>query len=122
MSDKGQEFNAKVVRKLMEKRDIMYFPTQNETKASVSERAIKTIKTKLYRYFTHKDEYSYLPILQSKSYSYNHTYHRTIGMTPAYVEDNNEEEARLSTYFAQNLEATSQTSNSGHSNTKLMIT
>ena len=80
----------------------MYFPTQNETKASVSEREIKTIKTKLYRYFNYKDEYSYLPILQSISYSYNHTYHRTIGMTPASVKDDNEEEARLSTYFAQN--------------------
>ena len=102
LSDKGQEFNAKVVQTLMEKRDIMYFPTQNETKASVSERAIKTIKTKLYRYFNYKDEYSYLPILQSIAYSYNHTYHRTIGMTPASVKDDNEEEARLPTYFAQN--------------------
>ena len=80
----------------------MYFPTQNETKASVSERAIKTIKTKLYRYFTHKDEYCYLLILQSIAYSYNHTYRRTIGMTPANVIDNNEIEARLATYLAQN--------------------
>ena len=101
----------------MAKRDIIYFPTQNETKAYVSERAIKTIKTKLYRYFTHKDEYCYLPILQSIAYSYNHTYHKTIDMTPANVKDNNEVEARLSTYLAQNPR-----SNSGHSNTKLMIT
>ena len=31
VSDKGQEFNAKVVQTLIEKRDIVYFSTQNET-------------------------------------------------------------------------------------------
>ena len=106
----------------MAKRDIIYFPTQNETKAYVSERAIKTIKTKLYRYFTHKDEYCYLPILQSRAYSYNHTYHRTIGMTPANVKDNNEVEASYLHTLHKTAEAASQTSISGHSNTKLMIT
>ena len=35
-------------------------------------------------------------------YIYNHTYHRTIGMSPSEVNDKNQEELRLSTYFAQN--------------------
>lgn len=91
----GQEFKAKKVQALMKKEDVHYFPTQNETKASTSERAILTIKTR-------KEDHSYLPVLQDIVSSYNHTYHRTSGMAPADVKDGNQEEERLATYFAQN--------------------
>ena len=101
VSDKGQEFRAHVVQRLMKQYGILYFPTQNETKASVSERAIKTIKTKISRYFTYTDDYSYLPILQDITDSYNGTYHRTIGTTPSDVTENNEEAVHLSTYLSR---------------------
>ena len=86
----------------MKKEEIHYFPTQNETKASTSERAILTIKTRLHRYFSHEDTATYLPVLQDIADSYNHTYHRTIGMRPADAKDKNQEEVRLATYFARN--------------------
>lgn len=85
----------------MKKNSVRYFPTQNETKASTSERAILTIKSRLTRYFTYKDDFSYLPVLQDIAESYNKTYHRTIGMKPADVKQDNEEQVRLATYFAQ---------------------
>ena len=85
----------------MKKNDVAYFPTQNETKASVSERVIKTIKSKFSRYLTFEDEYTYLPILQDIVQSYNKTFHRTIGTAPINVNANNEEEIRISTYFSQ---------------------
>ena len=85
----------------MKRHDILYFPTQNETKASTSERAILTIKMRLRRWFTFKEDYTYIPFLQQFADSYNRTFHRTIGMAPTSVKDSNEEEARLSTYFSQ---------------------
>ena len=85
----------------MMENDVRYFATQNETKASTSEIAIKTIKTQLYRYFPKIDNYSYIDVLQSIADSYNKTYHRTIGAPPADVKGNNAEEVRLSTYFAR---------------------
>ena len=88
----------------MKKQAIIYFPTQNETKASTSERAILTIKMRRSRYFTFKDEYYYLPVLQDIAKSYNNTYHRTIGTTPTDVKSGNEEEIRLSTCFTQKKE------------------
>ncbi|WAR29497.1 YMD3-like protein [Mya arenaria] len=100
--EESQEFKAKKVQDLMKKDEIHYFPTQNETKASTSERAILTIKTRLMRYFSYKETSSFLPVLQDIAENYNNTYHRTIGMTPADVKDGNQEEVRLSTYFAQN--------------------
>ncbi|WAQ93904.1 YMD3-like protein [Mya arenaria] len=93
----GKEFKAKLVQNLTPKLDVHYFPTQNKTKASTSERAILTIKQKLYRYITHKDNYSNLP-----SDSYNNNYGRTIAMRPANAKGNKQEEVRLATYFAQN--------------------
>jgi len=98
----GQEFKAKKVQDLMKREEILYFPTQNETKASTSERAILTIKTRLNCYFSYEDTATYLPVLQDVADSYNHTYHRTIRMRPADVKDSNQEEVRIATYLAQN--------------------
>ncbi|WAQ94829.1 YMD3-like protein [Mya arenaria] len=91
----GQEFKAKRVQDVVRKFDVHYFPTQNETKASTSERAILTIKQKLYRYFNHKDNYNYISVLQNIADSYNNTYHGTIDMQPADVKENNQEECLL---------------------------
>jgi len=86
----------------MKKEEIHYFPTQNETKASTSERAILTIKTRLMRYLSYMETSTFLPVLQDIADSYNHTYHSTIGMKPSDVKDTNQEDVRLATYFAQN--------------------
>ena len=98
----GQEFRAKLVQDLMKKYNVLYSPTQNETKASTSERAVLTIKSRIMRYLTYKDNNTYLPIIDGIDESYNQTFHRTIGMRPASVKDANQEEVRLATYFAQN--------------------
>ncbi|XP_053380166.1 uncharacterized protein LOC123555679 [Mercenaria mercenaria] len=96
----SQEFRAIPVQTLMKKHCVIYSPTQNETKSSTAERANLTIRSKIIRYFTYKDDYNYIPILEDIADSYNQTIHRTIGMAPADVNDANEEEVRLSTYFA----------------------
>ena len=60
----GQKFRAKVVQALLEDYSTIYSPTQNETKASISVRAIKSIKMRIICYLTYKDDYNYLPVLQ----------------------------------------------------------
>ncbi|XP_053388825.1 uncharacterized protein LOC123538029 [Mercenaria mercenaria] len=102
ITDKGQEFRAKSVQDLMKKYNVLYSPTQNETKASTSERAVLSLKSRIMRYLTYKDNYTYLPVLSAISVSYNNSYHRTIETTPASVKDTNKEEVRLATYFVQN--------------------
>ncbi|WAR29498.1 hypothetical protein MAR_003066 [Mya arenaria] len=78
----------------MREYDVRFFSDPKQNKASTSERAILTIKRRLYRYFTHNDSYSYLPVSQDIAYSYNHTYRRTIGMPPSDVTDTNQEETQ----------------------------
>ena len=89
-TDRGQEFKAKTVQTLLKKWYITHLLTNNETKAAVAERVLKTIKTRLYRYFTHKQSYEYVDHLQKFAASYNQTYHRTIGMAPSKVDKNKE--------------------------------
>jgi hypothetical protein len=50
MTDQGTEFLNKHFRALM-KEDIELYNTYNETKASIVERLIRTLKTKMWRFF-----------------------------------------------------------------------
>ncbi|XP_062619356.1 uncharacterized protein LOC134280919 [Saccostrea cucullata] len=82
--------------------NIEHFYSQNtEVKANYAERAIKTIKTKMYRYMTFKQSQRYIDRLQEFAQSYNKTYHRTIDTEPELVRPNNEEEVRVSTFLSR---------------------
>ena len=98
-SDQGQEFRATVVRNLMNSNNIKQLFTQNENKASISERVLKTAKSKIIRYLTHRNTFKYIDQLQNFADGYNKTIHNTIDMAPSDVTKNNEEEVRISTYL-----------------------
>ena len=100
-TDKGQEFRAKTVASLMNSLGIRQMFAQNEKKAAVSERAIKTIKSKIFRYMTYKNSFKYINNLQEFADSYNKSTHRTIDMAPKTVNKTNEEDIRLNMYFSQ---------------------
>jgi hypothetical protein len=63
-----------------------FFTTYNEeTKASIVESFSKTLKTKMWTYFTHRETLTYVDVLSEMVASYDHTVHRTIGIPPAEV-------------------------------------
>ena len=76
-TDKGKEFYNKSVKGLIE-----IYSTENEEKSSVVERWIRTMKEKMWKYFTDNNTYTYIDILQDLVRDYNNTKHRTINMTP----------------------------------------
>ena len=76
---------------LMSKEGIKHFSTSGDTKASVVERFNRTLKQRLYRYFTVKNTLQYVPVLQSLVKGYNRTYHRSIKMAPDQVTLENSE-------------------------------
>ena len=108
-TDRGQEFRARQVQTLLRSRNIKHLLTNNETKAAVAERVLKTIKTRIYRYFTYKQSYSYADKLQSFADSYNETYHRTIGMSPSTVTKNKETGIWWRMYWPKKTEVSSKT-------------
>ena len=66
------------------------FTTYNETKASIVERFNRTLKTKMWKYFTANNTLKYVDILQKLVKSYNHSRHRSIGMRQVDVNKSNE--------------------------------
>ena len=59
--------------------------TFNKTKASIVERWIRKLKTKMWRYFTANITMRYIDMLQDLLYSYNHSMDHIIKKKPANV-------------------------------------
>ena len=49
------------------------------------ERFNRTLKTRMWKYFTSKNTLVYIDILQDIVHGYNNSYHRSIGQSPASV-------------------------------------
>ena len=85
-TDRGTEFTNRVFQKFLKENDVHHFSTYNdETKASIVERFNRTLKSKMWKYFTHREVLTYEDVLPDLVESYNRTYHRTIGMAPSEV-------------------------------------
>ena len=85
-TDKGTEFTNRVFQKFLRENDVHFFTTYNEeTKASIVERFNRTLKTKKWKYFTHRETLTYVDVLSEMVASYNHIVHITIGIQPAEV-------------------------------------
>jgi hypothetical protein len=68
-TDKGQEFRSQLVVSFETETD-RTFVQNTEIKANYVERLIKTIKLKMYRYFTYAQSYNYIGELQKFAGSY----------------------------------------------------
>ena len=89
-TDRGTEFLNHLVQKYLKNQEVIHFVTNNMVKANYAERVIKTLKRKIFMYFTKKQTYHYSDHLQDFVTSYNTTYHRSIKMRPADVNKENE--------------------------------
>ena len=86
--DKGREFYNRSIKPWLEKNDIEMHSTHNEGKSVVTERFIRTIKNKIYKYMNSISKNVYIDKLHDIVNGYNNTYHRTIKMKPIDVKDN----------------------------------
>ena len=82
-TDEGKEFCNQFFQNLLKQQNIHHFSTHEDVKASIIERFNRTIKSKLYRYFTAANTLKYVDVLPKLVYQYNHTSHRSIRATPA---------------------------------------
>jgi hypothetical protein len=78
-SDKGTEFLNSIFQSMLKRHDVKFYTSENEDiKAVVVERFNRTLKSKMYRYFTHTNTRRYVDVLLDLLNSYNRTYHRSI--------------------------------------------
>ena len=85
--DKGKEFYNQHVKKLLDSDNITMYSTENEEKSTVVERWNRTMKNKMYKYFTTNMTRTYIDVLPEMVDKYNRTKHRSIGMTPFEASD-----------------------------------
>ena len=109
-TDKGTEFYNARVKEFLKSKGVKLFSTENETKASVVERFNRTLKTKMWRYFTANATYNYSDVLQDFVSAYNGARHRSIGRPPDTVTENNELEVWKTLYGRRRRDRTPKSS------------
>lgn len=89
-TDQGKEFFNSKFNELMQKYSINHYNTFSCKKAAIAERVIRTVKERLFKYFSLNGSYNWVDILPQIVSNYNNTKHRTINMKPIDVCKENE--------------------------------
>ena len=99
-TDSGKEFFNYDCTKIFDSYGINHYavPTKSKFKASVVERAIRTIKSRLQRYFHKHKTNKWVDIIQQFVKNYNNTPHRSHGLKPLEVSDENREKVYKKLY------------------------
>ena len=97
--DKGREFYNENVKSLVE-----LYSTENEEKSSVVERWIRTMKERMWKYFTDNNTNHYVDVLPDLVNGYNNTRHSSIKMTPVEASKKKNELTVWRTLYPDHLE------------------
>ena len=90
-TDKGTEWLNSKFQTMLRRHDIKFYTSENDDiKAALVERFNRTLKSRMWRYFTYANTRRYLEVLPDIVHSYNNTYHRSVGMKPSEVKPENE--------------------------------
>lgn len=88
-TDNGTEFYNKDFQQLMKQYNINHYSTFSNLKASIAERAIRSLKNLLWKQFSLQGSYKWLKILPEIVQKYNNSKHSTTGAIPSTVNDKN---------------------------------
>ena len=89
ITDEGLEFYNSNVREVLDKYAIHHYSIKTKMKASIVERANRTLKGRLEKYFQTNKTKRWVDVLQDIVSNYNNTPHSSIGMAPSKVNDSN---------------------------------
>lgn len=97
-TDQGKEFENKHIAELFREHNIELFSVKSAYKAAMVERFNRTLKTKLWRYFTMSLKEKWTDVLQDVVSSYNKSVHRMIQRRPVDITAENSGELREEVY------------------------
>ena len=105
MTDGGLEFFNSSVRKVFDSYGINHYktPTKTKWKASMAERVIRTLKSRLERYFKVNDTKKWVSVLDQFVRNYNSVPHSAHGFPPQDVTDENRDEVYKKLYPNKNI-------------------
>lgn len=88
-TDQGKEFYNPAVKRLFDRYNVELFSVKSPFKSAMVERWNRTIKSKLWKLFTSRNNYKWLEALPKIVEAYNNSKHRIIKMKPANVNEEN---------------------------------
>ena len=105
VTDGGLEFFNSSVRKVFDSYGINHYktPTRTKWKASVAERVIRTLKSRLERYFKAQKKKRWIDVLDQFVLNYNSVPHSSHGLPPLDVTSENREYVYKQLYPNRNL-------------------
>lgn len=91
-TDRGSEFYNPHFKRLMRLRRIIHYSPYSELKVSLIERFHRTLKSRMFKYFTERNTLRYIDVLPDLLEAYNNRTHSSIGMKPSQVNRRNQGE------------------------------
>ena len=89
-SDKGTEFVNSTVLRYLKQQGVNFYTTHNpDIKGAIIERFNRTLKTKMYKYFTKNNTYRNLDVIGQLLTGYKNSVHSRVGMAPSKVNPSN---------------------------------
>lgn len=89
-SDRGMEFESKEMKKYFKEKGILKFKGNvGGVKAAFAERMIRTIKSKLYRYFSEKNTTRWIDVTDDVTKAINESVCRSTGLKPIDINEKN---------------------------------
>ena len=79
-TDNGKEFENATFQRLLRENNIKFFTISSVYKAELVERWNRTLKSKMWKYFTHTGRHRWVDVLPRLVATYNKTVHRSIGI------------------------------------------
>ena len=91
VTDRGKEFFNFKLQSFFLVHGVNHYsiPTKSDSKASIAERAIRTIKQRLQKFFFKTSKNRWIDVIDQVTDNYNKTPHRSIGMAPLDVNAEN---------------------------------
>ena len=105
VTDSGTEFFNSAVSKVFDSFGIVHYktPTKTRWKASMAERAIRTLKSRLAKIFYRRKNNIWYDVIDKVVSNYNHTTHRSHGRRPIDVTDENRDDVYKKLYPKQSV-------------------
>ena len=94
-TDQGKEFVTEPFQELMHNEDIQHFSPKSEIKCGVVERYNRTLKSRLWKYFTKNGTYNWINVLPKIVTAINNSKHRAIDCKPSSVNKDNADQLWL---------------------------
>jgi hypothetical protein len=103
-TDRGSEYMGKEVQTYLKKKTVSHFTARNALHANYAERVIRTLKGKIYRYFTQFQTNRYIDVLPDIVSSYLNSVHSSTKFKPIEITNRNQQSVYEKIYLPLQIE------------------